>query len=217
MDDTLYLERNYVRSGFRDVGNFLKANFEIENFENVAWQLFLDGLRGNIFNLGLEKLSIEPTDLLVNQMVQRYRNHKPDITLESDSELLLRTIRKEINTGLITDGPKESQFTKINSLGLRELIQHIIVTDNYGPEWSKPSELAFKKIEEITKQSGQQCIYIADNPKKDFSAPRALGWRTVMVSRPGSIYSGCQGGIRAEFTISDLSRESLSSISLILD
>ena len=217
MDDTLYLERNYVKSGFKEVSNFLQTEFEVEGFEEVAWQLFLDGNRGNIFNLGLEKLLIEPKSSLVDQLVQRYRNHKPNISLEQDSVILLQSIRKDIFTGLITDGPKESQFAKIDSLGLSELIEHIVVTDNFGPEWSKPSDLAFKKIEEITGQAGSNCIYLADNPKKDFIAPCSLGWRTVMVSRPGSLYSAVQGGTQAEFTIPNLSSESLESIALILD
>lgn len=217
MDDTLYLERNYVKSGFIEVSNFLETELDIQGFERVAWQLFLDGHRGNVFNLGLEKLLIEPKSTLVDALVHRYRNHKPNISLEKDAEILLQSIRQDIKTGLITDGPKESQLAKIDSLGLCEHIEHIIVTDNFGPAWSKPSDLAFKKIEEMTEQTGSSCIYLADNPKKDFIAPRSLGWRTVMVSRPGSLYSAFQGGTRAEFTIPNLSRESLDSIALILD
>jgi putative hydrolase of the HAD superfamily len=40
--------------------------------------------------------------------------------------------------------------------------------------------------------SPSRCVYFADNLKKDFVAPNALGWLTVRVARPESVYCDAQ-------------------------
>ena len=51
IDDTLYLERDYVRSGFDAVGRALSD----ERFGAYCWDLFCHGVRGNTFELALQK------------------------------------------------------------------------------------------------------------------------------------------------------------------
>jgi len=50
IDDTLYLERDYVRSGFCAVGRWLAEHQNVEDFFERAWALFEAGARGNIFD-----------------------------------------------------------------------------------------------------------------------------------------------------------------------
>lgn len=214
MDDTLYLERDYVYSGFQAVGKYLSSEYEICGFADQAWDLFLDGNRGDIFDQCLGKLNLSGSSPSTSELVEIYRNHKPQISLEFDAKQMFGCIRTDLSLGLITDGPQESQFAKIQALGIDTLIEHIIVTDAKGKEWSKPNERAFLYLQQLTGNTGDECVYIADNPAKDFIAPLALGWQTVMVNRPGSLYSQQSEGTPAAQTISDLSSKSLDSISL---
>ena len=50
LDDTLYLERDYVRSGFFAVGRYLEERHDLQGFESAAWQEFEAGRRGDIFD-----------------------------------------------------------------------------------------------------------------------------------------------------------------------
>ncbi|MGQ9635778.1 MAG: HAD family hydrolase, partial [Bryobacteraceae bacterium] len=50
LDDTLYLERDYVRSGFEAVGEWAKERLGIGDFTQRAWRWFQQGRRGDIFN-----------------------------------------------------------------------------------------------------------------------------------------------------------------------
>jgi len=52
LDDTLYLERDYVRSGFRAVDAWL-ASRGILGFFGEAWANFENGLRGKAFDRAL--------------------------------------------------------------------------------------------------------------------------------------------------------------------
>src|SRR5690606_41459193 len=45
-DDTLYLERDYVRSGFHAVGEHLRRTHGVDGFSRRAWELFESGHRG---------------------------------------------------------------------------------------------------------------------------------------------------------------------------
>ena len=52
VDDTLYLERNYVRCGFEAAGAHAER-LGISRFYETAWQVFERGARGNVFDLSL--------------------------------------------------------------------------------------------------------------------------------------------------------------------
>lgn len=50
IDDTLYLERDYVRSGFLAVEGIVAERFAARGFADQAWAAFERGVRGTIFN-----------------------------------------------------------------------------------------------------------------------------------------------------------------------
>ncbi len=82
LDDTLYLERDYVRSGFLAV----EAASRISGFAAQAWSLFVEGARHTTFDLTLERLGKAPSEpALVPQLVAIYREHVPDISLPADT------------------------------------------------------------------------------------------------------------------------------------
>ncbi len=95
LDDTLYPECEYVRSGFRAVAAWIETNLGIP--QNVVMQeflqLFAEGKRGNIFDLWLSSRGIDPT-LWVPQMVKIYREHRPCITPYKDVLTLLPRLRQ---------------------------------------------------------------------------------------------------------------------------
>lgn len=184
LDDTLYLERDYVRSGFDAVGAFLLEVHGIASFAPEAWQLFESGVRGVTFNLALENLGHRPSEALVKEAVRIYRAHRPAIALLPDAAAALEAARAASNTALITDGPVASQQAKVDALGLSERIGCIVLSDAYGVEHRKPSPLPYRKVMAHFDVSGVDCVYLGDNPRKDFIGARRLGWQTIRVRRP---------------------------------
>lgn len=192
IDDTLYLERDYVRSGFHACSQCFDDPTLQDSFFQRAWAAFLAGRRGDIFNHVLESLS-QPLSM-VPQLVSTYRQHSPTIKLLEDAEDLLRRLYREIPMAVITDGPRESQHGKARSLGLQQWCEPIIVTAEFGHGYSKPHPRAFQQVEHVFRLGGQDCVYIADNPLKDFRAPHELGWRTVRVRREGGLHASLSSG-----------------------
>jgi putative hydrolase of the HAD superfamily len=194
VDDTLYLERDYVQSGFRHVSRLIENRFGLSNFDKTAWELFVRGARGNIFNQSLSCMGIRPDAQLIAELVTIYRNHQPDISLPNDAFSCLELLKPNCKLALITDGPVECQQNKIRALGLSRWIPLRVATGVWSTEYSKPHPRAFIIVQRETNSAPGQCIYVADNPAKDFIAPRKLGWETVRIRRDEGLHAAVDSG-----------------------
>lgn len=191
LDDTLYLERDFVKSGFVAVGQYLHNSGIIEGeiFSRTAWRLFENGVRGTIINQTLEILGNYYTSELIQRLVAIYREHQPDIRPFANSKRLLEDlIKRDKITALITDGSLQTQKNKLCALGLSDLFQQVIFTEALGQDGAKPSPRGFLEVSRQQRVENRKCVYIADNPLKDFLGPNLLGWRTIRLREMGGIY-----------------------------
>lgn len=194
LDDTLYLERNFVRSGFQAVGRWIQSRFGVDDFFGRAWQIFEKGGRHNIFDLVISELDLR-RDGLIRELIAVYRDHPPEISLEPDAALFLESHDPNA-MAIITDGPSNVQWSKIRTLRLERHVSRIIATDDWGKDFWKPHVRSFVEISKG--RDPNRCAYIADNPSKDFRAPEQLGWApSIRIRRPKSLHydkitpSGC--------------------------
>ena len=91
MDDTVYLERDYVRSGFLAVDQYVRDHGAPPGFFEFAWRMFCDGATGDIFDRAIEAMSL-PDVVAVGNLVDCYRQHVPDIMMTDDSTGFLKSI-----------------------------------------------------------------------------------------------------------------------------
>jgi putative hydrolase of the HAD superfamily len=179
LDDTLYDELTYVRSGFLAVSQYLYQTFGIAAPESYAFML--DSLsregRGQIFNNLLMKYSLL-SKKNVASCLSVYRNHSPQIKLNLDAEACLSNLVGH-SLYIVTDGHKLVQKNKLAALGLFARVKFCYITYRYGKIHSKPSPYCFMKICQIEKTRPEEVVYIGDNPNKDFVGIKPLGFRTV--------------------------------------
>lgn len=180
LDDTLYPEIEFVKSGFKAVADFLNKNFGISGSEAfVLMNAELKNGRGAIFDKVLKNFGIE-SKRLVNQSVSVYRKHSPDIALSPDAIRCLNRF-KAYPKYLVTDGNKIVQGNKVKVLGLNKIMNHCFITHRYGVHNSKPSPYCFLKICARESVAPSNVLYIGDNPNKDFVGIKPLGFRTVRI------------------------------------
>jgi putative hydrolase of the HAD superfamily len=204
IDDTLYLERDYVRSGFNAVGSWVGRWLGIEDFADRCWRRFLAGGRGSIFDEALRECGKEPVADLISGLVEVYQTHEPSISLADDASEALKTISSEVSIAIISDGPPVSQSRKVEALGLEAFADPIVLTGLRGAELHKPHREAFQQV--ALCQSANAYVYIADNPLKDFTAPKQLGWVTVRVRRAGGLYYAVENPeVNPDYEMSDCS------------
>lgn len=188
LDDTLYLERDYVRSGIQAVGRWLLKQSGVTGFSDLAQHLWDHGQRSFLFDTTLDRLGIEPSATLVAELVDVYHFHEPRIALAPDAARFL-TDPGHYRFALISDGLAISQRRKVAALQLeRFALDPLILTADLGNGFGKPHGHAFELVEAMHGGPPAAIVYVADNPAKDFVAPRALGWRTVQIDRPEAVH-----------------------------
>lgn len=188
LDDTLFPEWQHALSGYAAVAealaDTLQAPFNL--VERMAHH-YQTGDRARVFDAVLRDLGRSDADALVPRMIEIYRTHTPKIDLFPDADAALTRLRLSYTLAILTDGPIEKQQTKIDTLGLAGRVDHIVLTGEWGQQYSKPHERGYRRLEERCGLSGPACVYVANDRSKDFVAPNRLGWRTVMVDRPENL------------------------------
>ena len=181
LDDTLYGEKEYVRSGFEAVA---EKHPEIDKLGEKLWNAFVNGKPAFDEVLG-------NNDSLKKECLAIYRNQAPNIHFYDGAETLIKMLReKKIKIGVITDGRPEGQRAKIVALGLKKLVDEIIITDELGgAQFRKPCDIAFRIMQKKMNVRFEQMVYVGDNPKKDFVAPNALGMKSIWLKNVDGLYS----------------------------
>jgi putative hydrolase of the HAD superfamily len=205
IDDTVYLERDYVHSGFTAVGAWAREELGVEGLGERAWAVFQAGVRRTIFDDALADVGIEATPDLLARLIEVYRSHAPAIAMLPDTRAWLDRLTPHVVLAVVTDGPLASQRAKADALQLSRWAEVIVFTETLGQGREKPHPAAFEQLEREVGLRGDRCAYVADNPAKDFVTPHRLGWRTVRVRRQGSLHVNVRSGgdIDAEITSLD--------------
>jgi len=203
IDDTLYLERDYVRGGFAAVGAWARTELGVADLGDRAWAAFVAGVRGRIFDEALVACGVTANDTLVPRLVDVYRSHAPAIELLDDVRTWLAGRAADVDLAVVTDGPRASQLAKAAALGLERWADPVVITEDLGPGRSKPHPAAFACVEAATGLAGAACAYVADNPAKDFAGPQTRGWRTVRVRREGGLHTSVASGDDVDAEITD--------------
>lgn len=207
LDDTLYQEADFVRSGFAAVDSELIRQ-GVSGFNSQAIRLFEQGQRQTIFDQALSSLGLNPDPGLIAELVQVYRSHFPKLQLFPDAERALNRYATTARVGLLTDGFAATQRNKVRALNIEERFSAVVYSDDFGRDCWKPSLVPFQKVSELLAgNAAERFVYVADNPKKDFIAPNQLGWCTIRVRRPLGEYSQLEAQVEsagAQFVVSSL-------------
>ncbi len=184
LDDTLFLEKQYVKSGYLAVE---KAFQKIDNMAEKLWSAFNEKKKAFDTVLDAEGLL---TDENLEFCVNTYRNHTPNIFLIDGVKKMLEDLtEKGFKLALITDGRVEGQRAKIKALDIEKFFSSIIITDELGGEkFRKPNETAFIKTLENLGVLASQAVYIGDNLNKDFIAPDKLGMKSIYFANKDGVY-----------------------------
>ncbi|MBY0535080.1 MAG: HAD family hydrolase [Chitinophagaceae bacterium] len=180
LDDTLFQEINFLKSAYRHIELLLKPYLQ----ENLADQMYLEYTKGNnAFKWLLERYKEQlPSNVDLNFLLHEYRTHHPTIELNRDAAMFIKSLQRySIPLGLITDGRSITQRNKLTALGIQNIFETMVISEEFGSE--KPNPANYLHFENLFPSS--EFYYFGDNTKKDFIAPLALGWKTICVKNKG--------------------------------
>ncbi|WP_068470840.1 HAD family hydrolase [Candidatus Protochlamydia phocaeensis] len=203
LDDTLYEEMSFVRSGFSVVADYLSPLLHMP-----AQDIFHDlndlvaVQRDSVFNRFLEEKGIHSLQL-IKRCLSVYRGHQPSISLYPAAKACLERFQGH-PLYIVTDGNKLVQRRKFLALGLDRLVRRCFFTYAHGLHRSKPSPYCFEKICQIERVDPSHVIYVADNPQKDFVGIKPLGFHTIRVLTGPYAQSQVELAYEAEVRIKSL-------------
>ncbi|WP_299113601.1 HAD family hydrolase [uncultured Winogradskyella sp.] len=168
LDDTLYNELDFLKSAYQ----YIAQKLEVNDWKPLYVSMFsMYRNKENVFDFLTSKYNVERQSL-----IDMYRTHHPNIKLFEGAKDIIDSIKSRSGKiGIVTDGRSNTQKTKLKALGITDLVDTIVISEDIGTE--KPSTKNFRVIE--AEFPNCDYWYIADNMKKDFISPNQLGWYTV--------------------------------------
>ena len=181
LDDTLYKEIDYVKSGFNAVSNYISKLAKLDR------KIVFDKILNNYYSGGnafLETKKELKLNVSIDKMISIYRSHKPSISLDEKTKNVLGILyNKNELKGIVSDGRLIQQQNKIYALGLDEYFRDIIISEEFGSE--KPSKENYSHFMNMEKDVDMKYYYVGDNLAKDFISPNKLGWTTICLKDNG--------------------------------
>ena len=195
LDDTLYDEIEYCKSGFDAVAEFLAQSpatppdLERKKIFTALFDEFTAGNRKTTFNTALDRLKIPFDQENIDELITIYRTHEPKIILPEQTKNTLDVLHPQYQLALLSDGFLPAQELKTKALKITEYFQSIVYTEQLGRQFWKPSPEGFTKILQDISSEPQNCVYVADDALKDFIAPNHLGITSIQITRPNRIHT----------------------------
>lgn len=187
LDDTLYDEMTYVKSGLAAVASHIANLYSIDKTEiyRSFYDAFLKHGRGKVFDIALPQFNIIPTEAVIQKLVQIYRSHIPSIELFLGVTSLLNVLRnRNIYRAIITDTNWRVQERKVKALGIGPYVDAIVYTDQDGCK--KPDPRIYNPLFEKFGVRGEEVVVVGDDPSCDFIEAKKRGAFTIRIRIPGS-------------------------------
>lgn len=206
LDDTLYPEWDYIRSGFRAVERFLlAAGVGCTDLSTNWYQLRRTGehkvfdswLRSGTDAAEIVAALFGDSEAALRTLIDVFRGHEPDINAYPGIEEMLNLIRNqpdaETAVCLVSDGHLSTQRAKWRALGLSRFFDVVVFNDELGRECWKPSPAGLNLVLATLQREASDAVYVADNPLKDFDAAHRAGVYAIRLRLPDGVYSSIEG------------------------
>lgn len=188
LDDTLYSEKEYIRSGYQAVAERLPQVKQCFNKLCVAFEKGQDALKTVLQNENIY------TEALLEECKETIVQHTPDIHLyEGIKELFFELHKQKKSIGIITDGNPQVQRAKFIALGLNVLVDELIITDELAghgdvKEFRRPNDVPFLIMKKRFHTTCRNMAFVGDDKELDFEAPVKLGMECYWKENKDGLY-----------------------------
>jgi len=157
----------------------------LETYQAINHQLWLKYQSGEIdrfelqrgrFRNSMEELGMDYTRSkeIGDSYMQQYREHWNWIEGAREA---LETISSRFETGIITNGFRETQNLKFDKLEIRQYCSHLIISEEVGE--LKPHPKVFDHATELAGVDRDKILYIGDSHSSDITGGYNAGWKTA--------------------------------------
>ena len=129
-------------------------------------------------------LGVFLTDEQALNMQKEYKKNQQKLQMSDITINILKLARKNnVKLGIITNGPSEHQWSKIEALGVERWIDkdNIIVSGDYSI--NKPDVRIFEIMQEKLQLPNDFLYYIGDSIENDIVGANNAGWKSIWINR----------------------------------
>ena len=103
---------------------------------------------------------------------------------------LMQNLKEKVTLGIVTNGPAQHQWDKVNALGVTEWIPvgHVFISGALGV--AKPDKRIFSRAAERMGILPQEICYVGDSFENDIVGAKAAGWNAVWYNHRGHQAAG---------------------------
>ena len=130
-------------------------------------------------------LGVFLTDEQALNMQKEYKKNQQKLQMSYITINILELAKKNnVKLGVITNGPSEHQWAKIDALGVEKLIprENIIVSGDLGII-NKPDVRIFDAMQEKLQLDTESLYYIGDSFENDIVGANNAGWKSIWINR----------------------------------
>ena len=203
LDDTIYPEWDYTRSGFVAVEEALIASGVLQaSADRISeeWYRLRRTGEPKVFDRWIEGHDPRADRCIehwgdgshaIEALIELFRSHEPTISpFPGIVELIHGLRQRDCRIGLVSDGSLSVQRSKFRALGLAQVFDSVVFSDELGRANWKPSTAPFTEVLRQLDVSADVAVYVADNPLKDFLGPRRCGMQSIRLHMSSGVYSG---------------------------
>ncbi|MFW9990575.1 MAG: HAD family hydrolase [Candidatus Odinarchaeota archaeon] len=115
--------------------------------------------------------------------------HAKQVRLFDGAENILLELHKIYKLVLITNGPQDTQQEVVDTLGLGDKFDLIVISGDEKVGIRKPDTRIFQLALDVLGIPASDTVMIGNNPETDLSGASALGMKTILVkNEPGIEY-----------------------------
>ncbi len=139
--------------------------------------------RGGIIDRALARVVSPVTPAVVSELVSAFAGHAPDrLDCYDGAFAALGRLSAELPVVLITDGNPRIQHAKVAALGIADLLDAIVVSDELGGRVArKPAPAPFLRALELLDLPAEAVVHVGDRPGKDVLGALGVGMRALRV------------------------------------
>lgn len=184
LDDTLYLQGDWLAGAWVAVAQAAAAEHgaDADTLAAELARIAAEGSDGGgIIDRGFAVVGLADVD--VAPFVQVFLTHQPESLplLPGVPEMLADLRAGGVRVAIVTDGAIPSQQAKVASLGVADLVDAVIMSDEFGRQFRKPHP---RPVLEALKALGADpgtTVMIGDRPAKDAASASGAGVRAIRV------------------------------------
>jgi putative hydrolase of the HAD superfamily len=167
-----------------------------KDFESGAPSEGLRDIRSRLF-LQLLGIDEDYTETITEMYVREYPAVNAPVRGARDT---VKALGKRYKTGIVSNGFPDVQYTKLETMGLRQEFSCIVLSEEIGIR--KPDPAIFARAAALLGIEAGECLYVGDSYPNDVIGAAGAGMKTCWYNR--NSMEPPISGTKADMVISDL-------------